>query len=136
MADTLSEAAAAVAKLQLDEPTGEWVSKSELKKRNQKRARKAAKAERPKQSNATTSNEVASNSAVTEAQVDPDAMFKQGFLAEVYEENPVKEVVTRFPPEPNGYLHLGHVKAMAVDFGFARFHGGKTVGGLLLKNCD
>lgn len=35
-------------------------------------------------------------------------------------------VLTRFPPEPNGYLHLGHSKAIAINFGFARFHGGET----------
>ncbi len=54
-------------------------------------------------------------------------MFKQGFLAEVYKERPEKEVITRFPPEPNGYLHLGHSKAIAVNFGFAKYHGGNTV---------
>ena len=35
------------------------------------------------------------------------------------------EVNTRFPPEPNGYMHIGHIKAMCVDFGTAAKYGGK-----------
>lgn len=48
--------------------------------------------------------------------------FIEEFIAEDYEKYPV--VKTRFPPEPNGYLHIGHVKAMWVDFSMAEKFGG------------
>jgi len=35
------------------------------------------------------------------------------------------KVYTRFPPEPNGYLHIGHAKAISIDFGIAQEFGGK-----------
>jgi len=36
------------------------------------------------------------------------------------------QIQTRFPPEPNGYLHIGHAKAISLDFGLADEFGGKT----------
>jgi glutaminyl-tRNA synthetase len=39
--------------------------------------------------------------------------------------NPEKKIITRFPPEPNGYLHIGHAKSICLNFGLANKYGGK-----------
>ncbi|MEF3255023.1 MAG: glutamine--tRNA ligase, partial [Deferribacterales bacterium] len=36
-----------------------------------------------------------------------------------------KSIITRFPPEPNGYLHIGHAKSICLNFGLAEKFGGK-----------
>ncbi|KAF2261299.1 glutaminyl-tRNA synthetase [Lojkania enalia] len=83
------------------------------KKKAEKAAKKAEYALRPKESGTSTpsSNE-------------PTSIFAEGWLKRTYEEKPVKNVRTRFPPEPNGFLHIGHCKAIAVNFGFAKHHNG------------
>ncbi len=55
---------------------------------------------------------------------------KLNFLEEIIEKDladgKVKSIMTRFPPEPNGYLHLGHAKSICLNFGLAQKYGGKT----------
>jgi glutaminyl-tRNA synthetase len=52
------------------------------------------------------------------------------FLEEIIEEDlkggKYKTILTRFPPEPNGYLHIGHAKSICLNFGLALKYGGKT----------
>ncbi len=53
---------------------------------------------------------------------------KLNFLEEIIEEaiaKGEKRVQTRFPPEPNGYLHIGHAKSICINFGLAQKYGGK-----------
>jgi glutaminyl-tRNA synthetase len=52
------------------------------------------------------------------------------FIEEIIEKDLAEgkhaSIITRFPPEPNGYLHIGHAKSICLNFGLANKYGGKT----------
>ena len=52
--------------------------------------------------------------------------FIKTIMEKDLEEGRVKEIVTRFPPEPNAYLHIGHARAIVNDFELAKCFGGYT----------
>ena len=57
----------------------------------------------------------------------PSNFIRDIFLRDIETKKYADAVIqTRFPPEPNGYLHLGHAKAICLDFGLADEFGGKT----------
>tara|TARA_R110002072_G_scaffold133365_3_gene273854 strand:+ start:266 stop:1927 length:1662 start_codon:yes stop_codon:yes gene_type:complete len=55
----------------------------------------------------------------------PASNFLQAIIADDLASGRVDEVVTRFPPEPNGYLHIGHAKSISVNFDLALANGGR-----------
>lgn len=56
--------------------------------------------------------------------------YESNFISNIIDEDlkrgKYQEVITRFPPEPNGYLHIGHIRAITLDFEMAKRYNGKT----------
>ncbi|CAE6391096.1 unnamed protein product [Rhizoctonia solani] len=100
-------------------------------------AKEAKKPAAPAATASTSKGEPAPTSSAAPERV----VFEEGFLKALHKpgENPQinpklrdehlkmtgGNVFTRFPPEPNGFLHIGHSKAIFVNFGYAAYHNGK-----------
>jgi len=63
--------------------------------------------------------------AASEAATEAGRDFIRDIIAADLQSGRAKEVVTRFPPEPNGYLHIGHAKSICLNFGVAQEFGGR-----------
>ena len=52
--------------------------------------------------------------------------FLEEIIDEDLKEAKYTQIITRFPPEPNGYLHIGHAKSICLNFGLTKKYGGYT----------
>ncbi len=72
-----------------------------------------------------TEQNLANTGETTGAAAAAPANFLRGIVAEDLKSGKHRTIVTRFPPEPNGYLHIGHAKSICLNFGLARDFGGR-----------
>ena len=62
---------------------------------------------------------------MNDAEDKPDDFVRKIVAEDIANNKNEGRVHTRFPPEPNGYLHLGHAKSICLNFGLAKENGGK-----------
>lgn len=76
-------------------------------------------------------SELNKNAALNEGENNPadSEIISKNFIEQIIEkdisEGRCTNIVTRFPPEPNGYLHIGHAKSILLNYGLAQKYGGK-----------
>jgi len=80
----------------------------------------------PKKEVMNTSKPDLEAAAPAEAAAKPSNFIRDAILEDLKTNKFSGRVWTRFPPEPNGYLHIGHAKAICIDFGLADEFGGGT----------
>jgi glutaminyl-tRNA synthetase len=97
-------------------PKGEGEAAKKKKPAKEKEEKKEEKVE-----------EAATNKSITElVGRDINSAINSEEILKKHREATGGKVVTRFPPEPNGYLHIGHAKAMRFNFTIAKEYGGYT----------
>ncbi len=69
-----------------------------------------------------TDHQVSLDTSATESK--KPLHFLQQIVRKDVEQGVYKKIATRFPPEPNGYLHIGHAKSICLNFGLAEEFGG------------